>query len=51
MPSADLPTSPGSPWGPAIAQHLSYLQVQKRLSARTLAMYGDAFSRLQALCD
>lgn len=51
MPSADLPTSPGSPWGPAIAQHLSYLQVQKRLAARTLAMYGDAFSRLQTLCD
>ena len=32
-----------------IARHLSYLQVQRRLADRTLAMYGDAFTRLKTL--
>lgn len=31
-----------------IARHLSYLQVERRLAARTLAMYGEAFERLRA---
>lgn len=36
---------------PLIAQHLDYLRVQRRLADRTLAMYGDAFVRLQAFCE
>jgi len=34
-----------------IAQHLTYQRTQRRLAERTLAMYGDAFNRLQALCQ
>lgn len=30
-----------------IAAHLAYLRVERRLAARTLSMYGDAFDRLQ----
>jgi integrase/recombinase XerC len=30
-----------------IARHLEYLKVERRLAERTLAMYGDAFVRLQ----
>ena len=30
-----------------IARHLEYLQVERRLAARTLALYGEAFRRLQ----
>ena len=30
-----------------IARHLEYLQVERRLAARTLALYGEAFDRLQ----
>jgi integrase/recombinase XerC len=30
-----------------IARHLEYLKVERRLAERTLAMYGDAFARLQ----
>jgi len=30
-----------------IARHLSYLQVERRLAARTLALYGEAFERLR----
>jgi integrase/recombinase XerC len=30
-----------------IARHLEYLQVERRLAERTLAMYGEAFDRLQ----
>jgi integrase/recombinase XerC len=30
-----------------IARHLEYLQVERRLAARTLALYGEAFLRLQ----
>ncbi|AWI54961.1 recombinase XerC [Aquabacterium olei] len=34
-----------------ITQHVAYLRTQRRLAERTLAMYGDAFARLQALCE
>jgi integrase/recombinase XerC len=34
-----------------LARHLTHLRVQRRLAERTLALYGDAFKRLQALCD
>jgi len=30
-----------------VARHLEYLKVERRLAERTLAMYGDAFARLQ----
>ena len=30
-----------------IARHLEHLQVERRLAERTLALYGDAFARLQ----
>ena len=30
-----------------LARHLDYLRVERRLAARTLALYGEAFSRLQ----
>ncbi len=33
-----------------IAGYLRALRVERRLAERTLAMYGDAFKRLQALC-
>jgi integrase/recombinase XerC len=33
-----------------ITRHLAHLRVQRRLAERTLAMYQDAFKRLQALC-
>ena len=33
---------------PAIAAHFAYLQVERRLAPRTLAMYASAFDRLQA---
>jgi integrase/recombinase XerC len=32
---------------PDIARHLDYLEVERRLAARTLALYGEAFVRLQ----
>ena len=31
-----------------LRRHLEHLQVERRLAARTLAMYGEAFERLQA---
>jgi integrase/recombinase XerC len=31
-----------------VARHLDYLRVERRLAPRTLAMYGEAFARLQA---
>ena len=40
-----------SPAEPAFARHLEHLRVQRRLAERTLAMYGDAFARLQAFCE
>ena len=30
-----------------IARHLEYLQVERRVAERTLALYGEAFDRLQ----
>jgi integrase/recombinase XerC len=33
-----------------LVRHLDYQRVQRRLADRTLAMYGDAFTRLRALC-
>lgn len=36
---------------PLVSRHLDHLRVQRRLADRTLAMYGDAFARLQAFCD
>jgi integrase/recombinase XerC len=32
-----------------VARHLEYLQVERRLAARTLALYGEAFDRLEQL--
>jgi integrase/recombinase XerC len=32
-----------------VARHLEYLQVERRLAARTLALYGEAFDRLERL--
>ena len=32
---------------PDIAEHLQYLRVERRLAGRTLAIYGEAFDRLQ----
>ena len=37
--------------GPLVDQHLEYLTVHKRLAERTVAMYADAYQRLQAFCD
>jgi len=34
-----------------IHRHLEYLRVQRRLAERTLAMYAEAFERLQQGCD
>ncbi len=35
------------PFDPDIERHLEYLRVERRLAARTLAMYGEALVRLQ----
>ena len=32
-----------------VARHLEYLRVERRLAARSLALYGDAFDRLERL--
>jgi integrase/recombinase XerC len=32
-----------------VARHLEYLQVERRVAARTLALYGEAFDRLEQL--
>jgi len=34
-----------------IARHLEYLKVERRLAERTLALYGEAFDRLQRSAD
>ena len=34
-----------------IARHLEHLRVERRLAARTLAMYGEAFARLQGFAS
>jgi len=36
---------------PELAQHLAHLEVERRLAARTLAMYGEAFVRLQTFAE
>ncbi|HSC64116.1 MAG TPA: tyrosine recombinase XerC [Caldimonas sp.] len=36
---------------PEIARHLAYLKVERRLAERTLALYGEAFDRLQRNAD
>ena len=35
---------------PLIVRHLDHLRIQRRLAERTLAMYGDAFRRLDVFC-
>ena len=48
-PSApDVPDVPALP--PLVVRHLDHLRVQRRLADRTLAMYSDAFRRLNAFC-
>lgn len=37
--------------GRLIERYLTHLRVQRRLADRTLAMYGEGFKRLLALCD
>jgi len=37
----------GAPLDADVARHLDYLKVERRLAARTLALYGEAFVRLQ----
>ena len=37
-----------TPRDPDLARHGVHLEVERRLAARTLAIYGDAFARLQA---
>jgi integrase/recombinase XerC len=37
----------GGPLDADVARHLEYLKVERRLAARTLALYGEAFVRLQ----
>ncbi|HJV60637.1 MAG TPA: site-specific integrase, partial [Albitalea sp.] len=36
---------------PDIVRHLTHLQVERRLAARTLALYAEAFERLQRGLD
>jgi integrase/recombinase XerC len=36
---------------PDIARHLEHLRVERRLAARTLAVYTEAFTRLQAFAE
>ena len=36
---------------PDLARHLEYLKVERRLAERTLALYGEAFDRLQRSAD
>ncbi len=35
---------------PLVAAHLQHLEVERRVAARTLALYRDAMQRLEALC-
>jgi integrase/recombinase XerC len=41
------PADRSAPRDDDVARHLEYLQVERRVAARTLAMYGEAFDRLQ----
>ncbi|MGZ5266208.1 MAG: tyrosine recombinase XerC [Caldimonas sp.] len=48
MTAADLPAADaGSARDADIERHLQHLAVERRLAGRTLAMYGEAFERLQ----
>jgi len=40
--------TPDMGFDPDVARHLEHLRVQRRLADRTVAMYGEAFTRLQA---
>jgi integrase/recombinase XerC len=40
--------TPGTEFDPDVARHLEHLRVQRRLADRTMALYGDAFMRLQS---
>jgi integrase/recombinase XerC len=42
------PPSPLQAPGPELQAFLTYLRVERRLAERTLAMYGEALSRLEA---
>ena len=42
-----MSTGPAPLPDPDIERHLTHLRVERRLAARTLAMYGEAFGRLQ----
>ena len=42
-------TAPASGLHDDIARHLTHLQVERRLAARTLAIYADALQRLQGM--
>jgi integrase/recombinase XerC len=41
------PADRSAPRDDDVARHLEYLQVERRVAARTLAVYGEAFDRLQ----
>lgn len=41
-------TAEDAPFGTDVARHLDHLRVERRLAPRTLAMYGEAFVRLEA---
>ncbi|MEP6740111.1 MAG: tyrosine recombinase XerC [Caldimonas sp.] len=43
--------APIAPRDADIVAHLDYLMVERRLAARTLAMYGEAFARLQCSAE
>ncbi len=47
MAAAELPALAQEALRPELATHLTHLRVEKRLAARTLAMYSDALVRLQ----
>ena len=49
--SAAQDLAPPPPRDADIARHLEYLEVERRLAARTLAMYGEAFLRLQRFAE
>ena len=51
MPAAQRPDpapAPGAALDPALQAFLQHLRVERRLAARTVAMYGEALARLQA---
>ncbi|MFZ2650891.1 MAG: tyrosine recombinase XerC [Burkholderiaceae bacterium] len=48
---SDTPTDRGAPIDPQLRAHLVHLQVERRLAPRTLAIYSDAFKKLQGFAD